>query len=151
MLPELRKALKAKAGLTPAEEKKGKRQLLLLCRLDQSKMPGWKVVMHRLKKAEFDADWSIDISKVMFLKNNNQGGALVHGWRIILKSDDLATTVQQVTKVVVSSPNARVEISEVPLPGGGSHRHSNSGQPGKGASDSSYSRGSGPSLHLLRR
>lgn len=143
-MAELQASLRAKAGIVPAEESRGKGQLKLLCRLQSDKLPNWKVVMHRLKKAEFDSEWSVDISKVFFLKNNNPHGMLVQGWRIIIKSADLNAALVAISKVIKSAPNARVELEEVVLPGGGAHRNiSTSG--GKGATFTSGSKGSGPS------
>lgn len=147
---ELYAVLKQRCGIVPAEDSKTGNRLQFLARLDPVKSPNWKVVMHRIKQAEFNADWSIDISKVMFLKNNNPRGALVHGWRVIVKAAMLDDALAHLLKLVKSAPNARVELEEVMLPGGGAHRNINTSG-GKGASITSGSRGSGPSMHLLRR
>lgn len=149
-LGNLYAALRNKAGVIPAEENLGKGRLQILARLNADKMPNWQVVMQRLKKAEFQAEWSIDISKTFFLKNHSPNNPLVHGWRIIIKSADMETALEHLTKAITASPNARVELEEVPLPGGGRHRQFNSSA-GKGASLTSGSRGSGPALHLLKK
>jgi hypothetical protein len=141
---DLYEALRMKAGIVPAEQTKGTNQLKLLCRLQSDRLPNWKVVMHRLKKAELDADWSVDISKVFFLKNNSPHGMLVQGWRIIIKSVNLDASLADVARHVRNAPNARVELEEVALPGGGQHRNINTAG-GKGAAPLSGSRGSGPS------
>lgn len=147
---KLYKALKQKAGLVPAEETPQKSQLKILCRMDSGKMPNWKVIMHRVKKAEMEATWSIDISKVFFLKNNSKNGPLVHGWRVIIKAPDLQGAIDHIAQLVTTAPNARVELEEVVLPGGGAHRNYNPSG-GKGANMTSGSRGSGPAIHLINR
>jgi len=147
---DLYTVLKQKCGITPAEETTAANRLQFLARLDPVKASSWKVVMHRLKQAEFDAPWSIDLSKVMFLKNNNPRGVLVHGWRVIVKAVALNDALAHILSLVKAAPNVRVELEEVALPGGGAHRHINSSA-GKGAMPTSGSRGSGPSLHLTGR
>lgn len=143
VLSDFYEALRSKAGILPVEETKSSGQVKFLARLQPEKLPNWKVVMQRLKKAELDATWSLDISKVFFLKNNSPSGILVHGWRLIVKSVDLDRALQDIIKIVKSAPNARVELEEVMLPGGGAHRnYSTAG--GKGATLTSGSRASGP-------
>lgn len=142
-LSELYEALRTKAGVLPVEETKGNGQVKFLARLQPDKLPNWKVVMQRLKKGEIDASWSIDISKVFFLKNNSANGVLVHGWRLIVKAVELDKALLDIAKLVKAAPNARVELEEVVLPGGGAHRnYATSG--GKGATFTSGSRSSGP-------
>lgn len=150
VLSELYEAMRTRAGLSVAEESRGANQIKILARLDPGRAPQWKVCRHRLKVAEFDADWSIDISKVDLLKGNTKHGPLVYAWRIIIKHADLDAALRDVSKIIRSAPNARVELEEVVLPGGGVHRNIDTSG-GKGASFTSGSRGSGPRVDLIGR
>lgn len=121
-LEKLLQALKSKAGITSVEQTVSSNQVKLLCRLAKERSSTWTVVQHKLKKAEFDAPWVLDLSKVVFLKNNTPSGPLVHAHRIIIKADDLQGAINEICRLILASPNARAELDEIPLPGGGSHR-----------------------------
>jgi hypothetical protein len=139
-------ALKSKAGIIPAEEVKVGNQLKILARLQPGKMASWRAAIGQLRSAEFQCSWTLDISKLFFLKNNNPKGSLVHAWRIILKSDNLDRALNEVTKIIKSTPNVRVEIGEIELPGGGYHRNIESTSGAKGANFTSGTRESTPWL-----
>lgn len=150
-LSEFYEALRAKASISVVEEIKRPNQVKILARLlDGNRAPQWKVIRHRMKVAEFDAPWSWDCSKVDLLKGNTKHGPLVYAWRIIVAHVDLDTALREVTKVIRNAPNARVELQEVVLPGGGQHRNIDSSG-GKGASYTSGSKGSGPRVDLIQR
>ena len=143
-MSELYDALKSKAGVIPAENVKTNNQLRLLARLQPGKIDAWMAVAQRLKRAEFQSPWSIDISKLLFLKNNKPTGALVHGWRVILKSDKLDEAISDVAKLIKSAPNAHVELAEIDLPGGGVHRRISTTTGYKGVEFTSPSKESAP-------
>lgn len=151
VVSEFYEALRTRASISVAEEIKRSNQLKILARLlDSSRAPQWKVIRQRLKRAEFDAPWSWDCSKVDLLKGNVKTGPLVYAWRIIVAHPDLDAALRDVTKIILNAPNARVELQEVVLPGGGAHRNIDTSG-GKGASYTSGSKGSGPRVDLIQR
>lgn len=143
----LLEALHSRCGLDVAEFSNNGEQIRMLARVSMA--DNWRVVMQRLKSAELQAAWSIDISQLYFLKSKHERAPLVKGWRIIIKGKDLVAACEQLAKVVRGAPSATVSVDEMPLPGGGMHRQY--GDKGKGASMLSGSGASGPSMHLFRR
>lgn len=116
-------ALWQRSGFSPSQRKEADTELRVVARIDQKKRPTWQKVLQALLRAAHGTGWTLDISKKFFLKNDSKNGTVVHGWRIILKADDMRSALIKLTKAVHLVSPESVEVTEIPLPGGGQHRN----------------------------
>ena len=79
----------------------------------------WTLVMQRLRLAERSHPWTADISKLYFIKDGSD--KLLYIWRIIFQAPDLAAHYADIINIVKTTPRlARVEVTEIPMPGASS-------------------------------
>jgi hypothetical protein len=112
--------LRSRCGFEPAEVNSEK-QVRILARIANT--DNWRVVMQKIKALELTNTWTVDISKLFFLKTKNPKAPLIFGWRLIIKADNIEEACTQIATAVKNAPTARVTVDEIDLVGGGFHRN----------------------------
>jgi hypothetical protein len=108
---ELYNALHRKSGFEVVNEANSEKQIRIIGRVTNNRMPTWLVVIQRLLIKAEEAPWSIDISKQYFLR----GGKVLFGWRVILQGENIASHLDSIAEVISGAPVMKMEINEVPI------------------------------------
>ncbi len=108
---ELYQVLYAKAGFEVVNDHVGEKQLRVLGRVDNKRMPVWLVVIQRLLAKAEQSSWNVDISKQYFLRD----GKLLFAWRVIFQGDEIGGHLQEIADIATEAPVMRQEIMEVPI------------------------------------
>jgi len=126
---ELLGAMRQKVGFEAVQQRAEGGQIYLVGRIRGQTIGNILIFVHRLLLAAKTAPWNADASQNYMLKN----GQLVKGWRIVIYTDDQASTLDQVLQVLRSSPAARQpQVDEIPLAGASPDRNAPNAR-GKGA------------------
>lgn len=109
-----------KCGFEPIEVSNGTTQVKILARVRDAQT--WALMVHKVKQAELDAPWTVDVSQLLFLRTASKSSKLVKAWRLIVKSNDLEAAYAGIQKAASAAGFARQDTDEYTLPGNGAHR-----------------------------
>lgn len=126
LVAELSQALLTRGGFEAVTTNVQSAQVRFFGRVPQNRMAEWKIIMHQLLRQSETAEWTVDISKLYFLR----GGGLIYGWRLLLGGAPLEV-LPPVTQLVLTAPRPHAVVDEVTIPGRGRDR--NVYKRGKGA------------------
>lgn len=142
-MEDFKKALAHKAGFEVVQETCTTKQLRFVGRVLPSKTKQWLRVAEQLLLHSESAPWSLDLSKLYFLR----GGKLMYGWRLIIQAEDVAQHVPALVSIVGATPAIQAQLEEVRLYGRGNNDVLERG--GRGA-QSVLTAVVGPTLKRLR-
>ena len=116
-------ALRKRVGYEVVSQNEAPNQLRVFGRIPEDSLGlngnNWKIVKYRLLKAMTDRPWKADISKSYFIKEETQ--KLVFAWRILLQGENIAQHYADILNIIPTSPSARAEVNEIPMPGASSN------------------------------
>ena len=104
-------------------------QIRLIGRIGKDRLSTWLVVVQHLCKQSGGKTWAADVSKYYFLRADDR---LQYGWRIILQGEDIASRLEEIIRVLTTTPPHRTVVDELPLMGASASRNALS-PGGKGA------------------
>jgi hypothetical protein len=130
-------ALKQRVGFEVVSETETPNQLRILGRIPEDSLGlngnNWKIVKYRLLTVMEQRPWKVDLSKSYFIKKETK--KMVFAWRVLLQGENIAQHYADLVNIIMTSPSARVEVTEIPL-GSGNEANRNSTAGGR--------RGAGP-------
>lgn len=130
-------ALRKRVGFEVVSEHEAANQLRIVGRIADDALGlnenNWIIVMYRLLTAMEERPWKADLSKWYFKKKET--GKVVHARRIILQGENISQHYADITNIIATSPQARVEVNEIPLGDGREQNRNNTagGKRGAGA------------------
>jgi hypothetical protein len=127
-IEDLLHKLQVRGGFETVNNTGTNTQLRILGRVPKDAMNGWLIVVQRFLAASEKADWTVDVSKQYFLKNEK----VVFGWRLIFQGDTVWDQIDELGKIVTNAPRPRAVVDEQPLSGANPNRNVPSAT-GKGA------------------
>jgi hypothetical protein len=142
-MEDLKQALAQKAGFEVVQESSTDRQVRYVGRVAPSKVKQWLWVAEQLLIHSDGAPWSLDLSKLYFLR----GGKLMYGWRLIIQGENVAQYQAALIAAVSKAPAVQAQLEEVRLYGRGNNDALEHG--GRGA-QSVLTAVVGPKLNRLR-
>jgi hypothetical protein len=122
-------ALQEKVGFQVVQFSESPRQLRVVGRIPPDSLMrnegNWKALMFRIKTAEEQRPWTADLSKWYFIKK--EVNRLVFAHRILLQGEDIVKHYADFANIIRTSPEARREVTEIPLGGAGRDRNNPAG------------------------
>jgi len=105
--------LQVRGGFETVNDTKSNTQLRILGRVPKESMNMWLIVVQRFLAASEKSDWTVDVSKQYFLKNDR----VVFGWRLIFQGSTVWDQLAELGQIVTNSPRPKTMLDEQPLPG----------------------------------
>ena len=114
-LTRLATALRSRCDYQIVEATPSPRQLRLLGRLPNARMPDMLLLVHHLSRvAAQKPGWTADISKWYFERE----GRVRFAWRIIFQADNIEAHLGGIAAAVAAAPRSnRIEVDQAPLIG----------------------------------
>jgi hypothetical protein len=142
-MEDFKQALAQRAGFEVVQESCTTKQIRYVGRVAASKAKQWLRVAEQLLQQSDGAPWSLDLSKLYFLR----GGKLMYGWRLIVQGEDVMQYQAALVAAVTKAPTVQAQLEEVRLYGRGNNEVMEHG--GRGA-QSVLTAVVGPTLKRLR-
>ncbi len=121
--------LQERGGFEVVNNTQGASQVRLMGRVPKPAMAGWLILVQRmLIQSDKSPNWSVDISKQYFLRNEQ----VVFGWRLIFQGKELEAYLYEVEQTITNAPRARAFVDEQVLAGAQASRNAPDAT-GKGA------------------
>ena len=90
-------------------------QIRLTLRVPANASSQWVLCFRHLLKTGRDAAWTVDVSRMYFLRGSED--KVFYTWRVIFQGQSLREHVPGIVNTILNSPRARTEVREIQLVG----------------------------------